>query len=277
VPFHSHRTSWREWVSQQRARAAICVILVGLFTAGVLIMIWSRPVDVENLERGRVARLSAPLSNLEFRSVTELVEAIEPSVVQIKTNTGLGSGFVLDETGLIVTCYHCIEDAYEAEVIFEDGRRATVIGVCKIAPECDLAILSIRAPRRLAPLPLAGQMPKKGTPIVAFGSPAGLSFTVSEGSVSGLRSGTELFDLNGPFRGSLRGDRGLSLSLDVRLVQITSSTMPGNSGGPVVDFLGNVVGISSFCLNWNGQMLEFCISAEEIRRIANNLDEVTPL
>ena len=100
-------------------------------------------------------------ANFEFRSVTELVESIEPSVVQIETNNGLGSGFVLDETGLIVTCYHCIEDAHEAEVIFDDGRRATVIGVCKTAPELDLAIVSIQAPRRLAALPLVGQCQKR--------------------------------------------------------------------------------------------------------------------
>jgi S1-C subfamily serine protease len=48
--------------------------------------------------------------------------------------------------------------------------------------------------------------------------------------------------------------------------------MPGNSGGPVVDFSGNVIGIASFLFNWRGQLLEFCISAEEIRKLVYNLD-----
>jgi S1-C subfamily serine protease len=229
------------------------------------------------IDRGRVARLSEPRSEQEFRSVVDLVAAVEPSVVQIETNRGLGSGFVLDDTGLIVTCYHCIENATNAEVVFEDGRRTAVVGICRAEPMNDLAIVAIKPPWPIAALALATNSPKKGEPIVAFGSPAGLSFTVSEGSVSGLRSVRDLFDLDGPFRGTLRGEATAELALDVRLVQITSSTMPGNSGGPVVDFLGNVLGMSSFCIDWRGQIYEFCISADEIREAAAKLHEAKPL
>jgi S1-C subfamily serine protease len=277
---NSGRASWLGLTSDRWIHAASYLAVAGLIVVGVFILALSRQAGgaAEDLQRGRVARLSSPRTEFEFHSVTELVEAIEPSVVQIETNAGMGSGFVLDASGLVVTCHHCIENAFEAVVIFENGTRAPVIGVCKASPELDLAVISVRAPKPLVPLPLAGILPKKGAPVVAFGAPAGLSFTVSEGSVSGLRTGAELVDLHGPFHGSLRGDTEFSLSPKVWLVQITSSTMPGNSGGPVVDFLGNVVGISSFGLNWNGQMLEFCISAEEIRTLAADLDaEVTPL
>jgi putative serine protease PepD len=234
-------------------------------------------VDPVPIDRGRVARLSAPRSKLEFRSVVELVEAVEPSVVQVETNRGLGSGFVLDETGLVVTCNHVVSDVTLAEVVFADGRRAPVIGVCYEDPRQDIAILSIKPPGRVTALALAPTSPKKGAPIVAFGSPVGLSFTISDGSVSALRTVGELLALDGPFKGILRGDASFELALNVRLVQITSSTMPGNSGGPVVDFLGNVVGISSFCLDWNGQIYEFCISADEIRDAAAKLHAVKPL
>jgi len=61
-------------------------------------------------------------------------------------------------------------------------------------------------------------------------------------------------------------------------VQITATTMPGNSGGPIVDFRGNVLGVSAFGLNWHGQMLGFCISAQDIQEVASQLDvELTPL
>jgi S1-C subfamily serine protease len=61
-------------------------------------------------------------------------------------------------------------------------------------------------------------------------------------------------------------------------VQITATTMPGNSGGPVVDFAGNVIGISAFVVNWHGQEFEFCISAAEIEKIVADLDgKIRPL
>jgi S1-C subfamily serine protease len=219
------------------------------------------------MQRGRVAKLSTPRDESEFSSVTQLVEAVEPSVVKIESKDGIGSGFVLDPSGLIVTCHHCIDGASDAEIVFANGRRVPILRVVTIAPDRDLAIIEIRPRERLVPLPLAKRRPKKGEPIVALGSPAGLSFTVSEGSVSGLRTGAELSDLAGVFR----NPRGLSP--DVTVVQITASTMPGSSGGPVVDFSGNVIGISSFGLNWDGQKYEFCIAAEEIHRLVAEMGD----
>ncbi|NJM41880.1 MAG: trypsin-like peptidase domain-containing protein, partial [Anaerolineae bacterium] len=72
-----------------------------------------------------------------------------------------------------------------------------------IAPECDLAVLVVKPSKPLVALPLAPKEPKKGEPIVAFGSPAGLSFSISEGSVSGLRTAGELDDLREPFQASI--------------------------------------------------------------------------
>jgi putative serine protease PepD len=118
-------------------------------------------------------------------SVAELIEAVEPSVVQVETRSGFGSGFVLDESGLIVTCRHCIDTAFEATVVFADGRRAPVTGIVIDSAKADIAVLAIEPIGPLVPLPLATRAPKKGEPIVSFGSPGGLSFSTSEGSVSG--------------------------------------------------------------------------------------------
>ncbi len=68
------------------------------------------------------------------------------------------------------------------------------------------------------------------------------------------------------------------LSPKTSLVQVSGPLMPGNSGGPIVDFSGNVLGIFSFFLNWKGQLCEFCISASEIRKLnVHPDDKVTPL
>ena len=181
---------------------------------------------------------------------------------------------MLDDTGLIVTCNHCIENALSADVVFANGRRKPVLGTAKIARECDLAILVIEPSDSLVPLPLANKLPKKGEPIVALGSPAGLSFSQCEGSISGLRTVGELNKL----RGDIRAARSPSLSPKTSLVQINAPTMPGNSGGPVVDLSGNVIGICSFGLIWHSQMYNFCISASEIRRVVTDLKiKVSPL
>ena len=61
-------------------------------------------------------------------------------------------------------------------------------------------------------------------------------------------------------------------------MQIAAATMPGNSGGPIVDFSGNVLGITSFALDWHDRTYEFCISASEIQRLVARLDgKMVPL
>jgi S1-C subfamily serine protease len=267
---------WRlqDW-NKRRVAVAVAFGLIPVLAALSYSTFSSPAADraaAQKLRRGRVAKLSAPRSEFEFASVTELIEAVEPSVVQIETRSGIGSGFVLDASGLIVTCHHCIAEATEADVVFADGRRSPVLGVLVDSAAADVAVLVVQRRESLAPLALAPRPPKKGDPIVAIGSPVGLSFSISEGSVSGLRTPDDLKDLPGPIPISM------DLSPNLQLVQYTASTMPGNSGGPVVDFSGNVVGISSFVFDWRGQLFEFCIAAEEIRKLIADLElQVTPL
>ena len=225
--------------------------------------------------RGHLARLSAPRNTSEFSSVVELVEAVEPAVVQIETKLGLGSGFVLDASGLVVTCQHCIGDQREATIVFADGRREHMVRMYAQAPERDLAIIQISRLRPVVALPVASREMKKGEPVVAFGAPEGLSFSVSEGSISAMRTSADLVEvLRGPeYENMFHGNNILGFTSDVSLVQITAATMPGNSGGPVVDFSGNVIGICSFAMNLHGQHFGFCVSAREILRLVASMDE----
>jgi S1-C subfamily serine protease len=274
----------RECPSRKQFSSLILTLgsIAGVLSATVLgIAVFqtdSSPAFSEHLERGRVAKLSAPRSKFEFASATELIEAVEPAVVWIRTDTGSSSGFLIDESGLIVTCYHCIENASGGRVMFKDQSEAPIVGVRRIAPERDLAVIQIETKRPLVSLPLLAESPKKGEPVIALGSPAGLSFTVSEGSISAVRTGAELRILSREFADAIGSAHWYRLSPAVRLVQITATTMPGNSGGPIVDFRGNVIGVSAFGLNWHGQMLGFCISARDILDVTSQLDtEPTPL
>jgi S1-C subfamily serine protease len=218
------------------------------------------------------AKLPLPHQS-EYASTIDLIKAIEPSVVQIETTRGgIGSGFVLDKSGLIATCYHCIEGADGATALFANGQRLKVLGTVAVAPHRDIAILAVEPSDSFLPLALASKKPKKGEPIVAMGSPGGLSFSECAGSVSSLRTVADLSTIDNYVK-------VLSpLAPTVSLVQVNAPIMPGNSGGPVVDFSGNVIGINSFLINWRGQMYAFCIAASEIQRVAASLDkEVTPL
>lgn len=268
------------WSYRRKITVAAGLLLLGLFTF-VARGFNQEPVvkptvqPIVDIRRGRIAKLSLPRGKHEYASVTDLIEAVEPSVVQIQTSHGWGSGFVLSESGLIVTCHHVIDEAYFATAIFADGRRLEVVGTAALAPECDVAIVVVdpsTSPAPLVPLVVADEKPKKGQPIVVMGSPLGLSFSQSEGSVSGLRTAGELAKVSG----NVYVHR--HLAPDVSLVQVAASLMPGNSGGPAVDFSGNVVGIGALLVSYHGQMYEFCIAASEIRQVAESVDgEISPL
>lgn len=259
----------------RRAYAIGAAIAATSLALLVFMGVWNyrHAADAANFQRGHFVRLSAPHDAMRFRSVVELVEAIEPSVVQIESADRMGSGFVLDESGLVVTCHHCIENAGECNVTFVDGRRERIIGLRGGWPDHDIAIVQISTLKPMVPLPLETRTSKKGEPVVAFGAPEGLSFSISEGSVSALRTGADLVDiLRRPPYNITRGTDVFHLAPKTSVVQITAATMPGSSGGPVVNFSGNVVGICSFMLRRDGQHFGFCISVDDIRRVADSLD-----
>ncbi|QDT70334.1 Putative serine protease HhoA precursor [Planctomycetes bacterium MalM25] len=223
----------------------------------------------EYLQRGRVGKLAAPRTEFEFQTLADLIESVEPAIVQINTNRSIGSGFVVDPAGLIVTCHHCVDQASSARVTFANEAVMPVVGLRAFHAGADLAVIQVQTTKPLPALPLAMSAPRKGEPVVTFGSPAGLSFTVSEGSVSALRTVDEV----APISHSLRSGGGLSLNSDCDLVQFTATTMPGHSGGPIVDYRGNVIGITSFALPHQGRSFEFAISYEEIRGLVKCLNE----
>ena len=192
------------------------------------------------------------------KELADLVELVEPAVVRINTvgvaRKGMGSGFLIDGQGLVLTNYHVIKSATTATVVFHDGRTTRVMGYRVASKSKDLAILQImpqQDPNQY--LRLAPNSPRKGVRVAAFGAPLGLSFSMSEGIVSALRTPQELLRTN--------------LDLNVRWIQTTAPISPGNSGGPLVNMRGEVVGVNAAASKEGAQNLNFAIDAEEIRNV----------
>src|SRR5687768_3132078 len=178
------------------------------------------------------------------KSVQEIYAQSGPGVVQVSSASvdsqapffgpqsaaKLGSGFVIDKSGRIVTNYHVIEGAQEVEVNFSGDDRvpARVVGS---DPSTDLAVLEIDAQARaLTPLPLGNSdAVRVGDSVVAIGNPFGLERTVTAGIVSALQR--EIVAPNG-------------YTID-KVIQTDAPINHGNSGGPLLNAEGEVIGVNS--------------------------------
>lgn len=220
---------------------------------------------------------SAPLE-ADNGSVPAVAQALLPSTVQIlaafegEDEGATGSGFVLDREGHIVTNNHVVQAAAEDEgpikvVDFEGVRHdATVVGR---SPVYDLAILKITDAGALEPAALGSSVGLRvGDPVVAFGSPLGLSQTVTSGIVSALD------------RPVTTGDED-NVSSYINAVQTDAAINPGNSGGPLVNLAGAVVGVNSAIATTGGGSLGgggsgnigvgFAIPIEQVRTTADQI------
>ncbi len=174
-------------------------------------------------------------------TVNEIYERAAPGVVRVNrtsnsTSTldpqasGLGSGFVIDKSGHIVTNYHVVDGAGEVTVSFSnrDTVKAEVVGT---DPSTDLAVLRVETTASaLTPLPLGNSdRVRVGDPVVAIGNPFGLDRTVTSGIVSALQR-----FITAPN----------SFTID-HVIQTDAPINPGNSGGPLLNARGQVIGVNT--------------------------------
>ncbi len=208
-----------------------------------------------------VASDAANSQNPVAMGLVDLIEKVELSVVRIDVEgpdtAAIGSGFVASETGLIVTNHHVIEGATVAKITFVDGRSFEIEGALFADPAFDIAILQCKSPTNLTAIPISKELPRKGERVAAFGAPKGLDFSASEGIISAVRSPGDLEEL-----GFRTGRKGMWL-------QTTTPISSGNSGGPLINNSGMVVGINTWTLT-TGQNLNFAVSSVDIR---NAIDE----
>ncbi|MYC82861.1 MAG: hypothetical protein F4X19_12330, partial [Acidobacteria bacterium] len=177
---------------------------------------------------------------------TALYEELSGSIVKVEVDSGSGSGFVVDPRGLIATNYHVVQNTRFLAVQFPDSvlARAEIV---KLSARYDLAILKVH-PRFVEGVPpLKLLLPEKennikaGLPVVAFGSPLSQTFLATQGIVSKVEEV------------ALLGDFLLE---------------PGNSGGPLVNLEGGVIGVNTFGL----QGIAGAVRVSYLRKLLDGLD-----
>jgi 2-alkenal reductase len=184
--------------------------------------------------------------DLTDNPLIDIYQRTNPGVVAILVLTtngnGLGSGFVIDEEGHILTNYHVIEGVSELEVDFPSGykTRGVVIGT---DTDSDLAVVKVDAPaEELHPLPLGDSSKiQVGQTVVAIGSPFRFNGTMTTGIVSSL----------GRTLSSLRAAPGGSYFTAGDIIQTDAAINPGNSGGPLLNLQGEVIGVNRAIETYN--------------------------
>jgi serine protease Do len=205
-------------------------------------------LDLYRIEPGR-----------EERTVQENISRVAEAVVQVRTPTGLGSGFVIHSDGYVVTNQHVISGEHEITVTVFQQRgeelrniHFPVVRIIAVSPHIDLALLKVDDPRGhdFATVPLAAEDDlRQGQTVFAVGSPLGLDRTVSAGIVSLTNRviGGHLF------------------------IQTTTDVSPGNSGGPLFNLRGEVVGVNDLKLVGIGvEGLNFAIPVSTLRVFLHN-------
>jgi S1-C subfamily serine protease len=216
------------------------VALVGGLDGGTTTVVQTSPSSLA----------AAPVADDNRLSVSEIYARAAPGVVQITSTTGtddnqptsgsfelpsappaLGSGFVIDKAGHIVTNYHVIEGADQIEVSFsnQDTLRATLVGS---DPSTDIAVLRVEASSRgLTPLAFGDSaVVRVGDPVVAIGNPFGLARTTTAGIVSAVQERT------------ITAPNGYPID---HVIQTDAQINSGNSGGPLLNHRAQVIGVNS--------------------------------
>lgn len=185
-------------------------------------------------------------------SLADVVEHVKPGVVKIEVFDeqgdviGLGSGFVFDRRGWVATNYHVLEEAVRAEAVFADGNRFPIQGYVALWREADLAVVQLgRTPSNLRVVRLSNDRnPKAGSAVFAIGHPHGYEFRVTRGIVNSVTTTDRLPE---EVRESVRQRRTHgSTPPNHRWILHDADIEPGNSGGPLFNSRGEVIGINSW-------------------------------
>ncbi|MBX7212074.1 MAG: trypsin-like peptidase domain-containing protein [Verrucomicrobiaceae bacterium] len=189
------------------------------------------------------------------KTVEEIAEVVTPSLVKVmqvgrEGMDGLGAGFVIRSDGLIATNKHVIGEARLIQVETSDGEKHDVTEVYASDVHLDLAILRI-AKTGMKPLALGdSKKVKQGAPVVAMGNPAGLDFSVVEGVVSAVRE----ID-------------------DIPMIQVAMPIERGNSGGPLLDRQGRVLGLLTL-KSVKTENLGFAMPVNDLKRLVSKPNPV---
>jgi serine protease Do len=222
------------------------------------------PTDASGSESGafsdgRGSFYASANKPMPLRAVRDLVTQLGEAVVQVRTPSGLGSGFILNEDGFLMTNFHVIEGETQISVeVYHSGsgglerksyKQVRIIAINKFG---DLALLKIEekdAPKFKTVVLGSADALAVGEGVFAIGSPLGLERTVTEGILS-----TKTRQMAGEL-----------------YLQTTAQINPGNSGGPLFNMRGEVIGITNMKITF-GEGLGFAIPVEAVKYFLDHRD-----
>jgi putative serine protease PepD len=221
--------------------------------------------DTKTVERATAATATtepATVKSTNELTVNEIYRRAKQGVVDItvtqSTSKAEGSGFVVDKRGDIVTNQHVVDGGGSIQVEFSDGRKADARVVGQ-DPSSDVAVIRVSVPSSVLQPLTFGDSSKVtvGDGVVAIGSPFGLSGSVTTGVVSALNR-----SITAPNRYTITG-----------AIQTDAPINRGNSGGPLLDSHGDVIGVNSQIDSNSGDSsgVGFAVSSNTVRRVAQTL------
>jgi putative serine protease PepD len=232
--------------------------IAAAFTVGLLL-----PRDNNNGPAPLPAVSSSPVKPAAGQSVAGAVYAkVSPAVVSIRTGQGSGTGFLINDTGKIVTNAHVVSG--NSRVVVRFGSHGTSLdgAVMGTDQSSDLAVVSIdpgAVPQGVKPLQFAdSRTVQVGDTALAIGNPFGLDRTVTQGIVSGLGR-------------HIQAPSGFSID---SVIQTDAPINPGNSGGPLLDTSGRVIGVNSQIETGgaNGNVgIGFAVPSNTVRQVVPRL------
>jgi 2-alkenal reductase len=244
----------------------LLIVLFGLWVAYpyVQLALFSATQPLPVTARGSLAPMEETAIQV-FKRVAPSVVFVT-SVEQLRVNllgsenatVGMGSGFVWDKAGHIVTNDHMVRGAEQVSVRFAGGdfEPAEVVGT---APDYDIAVLRLIEAHRVYPPVMIGSSHdlQVGQTLFAIGNPYGLSHTLTEGVLSALNRRLPTHD-------------GREIG---GVIQTDAAIDPGNSGGPLLDSAGRVVGVNTAIVSGSGAFagVGFAVPIDEVNRVVSDI------
>ena len=247
----------------------ICAMLGGAIGATGVYFITKNQIknDVKTQQiQSGPAEFASAKGNL---TIPEVVKKVAPAVVTVSTKSivqnnftvqeqeGVGTGFIINNEGYIVTNYHVIQGASQVKVTFSDGKEVNA-KIINYNPEYDLAVIKITDKVEMPAVAELGDSDglQSGDQVIAIGNPLGKQFagTVTQGIVSATH---RVIDMNGR---------------KATFIQTDAAINPGNSGGPLLNAKGQVIGVNAAKIGGDTQGIGFAIP---INIVKENLGQLS--